>query len=98
MPHSPVPTETREEGPGGPGRWPRFTGALERGADGHGDGEGGAQEKRRWTRAGDNHYQRASAAHRAGMRADAKIHFPFPSSGKSAHNGSSITRKRAALQ
>ena len=33
------------------------------------DGESGAQEKRRWTRVGDDHYKRAPAAHRAGMRA-----------------------------
>ena len=75
MPHSPMPTETREEALAGPKRWPRFRGEKERGADGHGDGEGGAQEKRRRKRSGDVHCKCAPAAHRAKARADPKIYF-----------------------
>ena len=42
------------------------------------DGESGAQEKRRRTRAGGSHYQCAPAAHRAGRRAGSKsISFCF---------------------
>ena len=69
MPRWPMPTETCQEALAGPCVGPDLRARRSAGRTAFCDGESGAQEKRRWTRVGDDHYKRAPAAHRAGMRA-----------------------------
>ena len=72
MPRWPMPTETCQEALAGPCVGPDLRARRSAGRTAFCDGESGAQEKRRRTRVGDDPYQCALAAHRAGMRAVSK--------------------------
>ena len=72
MPRWPMPTETCQEALAGPCVGPDLRARRSAGRTAFCDGESGAQEKRRRTRVGDDPYQCAPAAHRAGMRAVSK--------------------------